>query len=177
MTNVKVNTLKAQLELAHNVFEDTVKGVGDEQAHWKPEGKAQSVAANYAHVVVQEDVIVNVLLKGTKPIFETSFAETTGLSEIPPLPSTALVNWEEWGARLKIDFEVAAKYAEAVYTNTAAYLDSVRDEDLEMMIDTVFLGEMSKFDLLNLTVLTNCNWHTGEISTIKGLQGLQGYPF
>jgi hypothetical protein len=26
-------------------------------------------------------------------------------------------------------------------------------------------------------VLTNCNWHTGEISCLKGDHNLKGYPF
>ena len=170
-------TLREQLTLAHKVLEDTVSGINEEQAHWQPGGQAHSIAANYAHIVVQEDVIVNVLLKGGDPLFATTFAGKTGLSDIPPLPSTELVKWQEWGEQLRLDLETVAAYSQAVYNSTEAYLDTVTDDVLLQNIDTGFLGEMSKFELLNLTVLTNCNWHTGEISAVKGLQGLKGYPF
>ena len=177
MSTIKAETISNQLALAHKVLEDTVAGLAAPQLHWQPNGKAHSVAANYVHVIVQEDVIISALLKDEKPLFASTFANATGISEIPPLPTTELVNWHEWGERVQIDLEAMFAYRQAVYQNTADYLASVNDVALDESIDTGFLGEMSKFDLINLTVLTNCNWHTGEISTVKGLQGLQGYPF
>lgn len=177
MTKIKVNTLRDQLTLAHQILEDTIKGVSAEHAHWQPASNAHSVAANYAHVIVQEDVIISALLKGEKPLFATQYAEMTGLSQLPPLPTTQLVNWQAWGQHLEVDLAAAQAYSQSVYANTHTYLESISDEDLGQTINTGFLGEMTKFELLNLTVLTNCNWHTGEISAVKGLQGLQGYPF
>jgi hypothetical protein len=64
-----------------------------------------------------------------------------------------------------------------VFEVTDGYLASISDETLAQCIDTKFLGEMTIFELINLAVLSNCQWHTGEISAIKGLQNLQGYPF
>ncbi len=177
MNQVQVNTLRQQLGLMHKVLEDTIAGLTDSQAHWQPAGQAHSIAANYAHVVVQEDVIINVLLKRRKPFFAIEFAGQTSLSEIPPLPDTQLVNWHAWGEKLTLDLKAINSYSQAVYDNTDAYLADIDDTELSNTIDTVFLGEMTKFELINLALLANCGWHTGEISAIKGLQSLTGYPF
>lgn len=177
MSTIKANILNDQLALTHKIFNETLDGISTEVAQWQPAGRAHSIAANYAHVIVQEDVIVSVLLKGEQPLFATTFANVTGLSELPPLPETELVNWHDWGSHLVINLDQMKAYREAVYANTNAYLKSVSDDDLGQNIDTGFLGTMTKFDLVNLAVLNNCNWHIGEISAVKGLQGLMGYPF
>ncbi len=39
------------------------------------------------------------------------------------------------------------------------------------------LGEQTVGWVLSVFVLANCDWHTGEISCLKGSHGLKGYPF
>ncbi len=78
---------------------------------------------------------------------------------------------------VKIDLAAISLYRKAVFENTDAYLASIADEELAKRINSGFLGELSIFELINMSVLTNANWHTGEISAMKGLQDLQGYPF
>jgi hypothetical protein len=84
--------------------------------------------------------------------------------------------WEDWARRVRIDMPKLREYAKAVFAATDAYVDSLSEGDLEKEIQFnerkirlagFFLGVMC----------THCANHTGEISTLKGLQGLKGYPF
>jgi hypothetical protein len=54
------------------------------EAHWSPPGKAHPLGANYAHVVIGEDGVVNGMLKGEAPLFAATWAGKTGVSELPP---------------------------------------------------------------------------------------------
>jgi hypothetical protein len=71
------------------------------------------------------------------------------------------------------------QYAQAAYAALDEQLATLEDEDLTTSIDMtpVGLGQQTIGSfLMNLLVL-NAAAHTGEISAVKGLQGLQGYPF
>lgn len=154
----------------HGWLEATLQGVTPEQAHWKPAGKANPIAASYAHVVCGEDAIVNVMLKGGAPLMATSWAGKTGASEPPPPDD----KWFDWGRRVKVDLNAMRKYAQAVYANTDAYLASVKESDFSKLMQGP-TGQMPLLAFLNILV-THPRDFTGEISAVKGLQGLKGYP-
>jgi hypothetical protein len=98
----------------------------------------------------------------------------TGWSEPHPLDGP----WDEWGRRVTIDLPAMRAYAQAVYANTDAYLATVTPEEWSRPLDLtpVGTGHQTVGFLLTLVLLDGAA-HCGEISTIKGLQGLQGYPF
>ena len=68
------------------------------------------------------------------------------------------------------------EYAKAVFGATDAYVDSLGEADLAKEIE--FMG--NKMPLVNFFLGVMClplRRYRGEISTLKGLQGLKGYPF
>src|SRR3972149_3010035 len=65
-------------------LEGTLADVTPEQAHWSPAGTALPIAAHYAHVVTSIDGFILGVLKGGAPLFASTWAGKTGLSEIPP---------------------------------------------------------------------------------------------
>jgi hypothetical protein len=79
---------------------------------------------------------------------------------------------------VQVDLDVIPGYAQAVYAATDAYLAGLTDEDLSRTMDLSSwgVGEQTLGWLLSL-MLGNVEWHTGEISCLKGLQGAKGYPF
>ena len=79
--------------------------------------------------------------------------------------------------RLK-NFTPVRQYAQAVYAATDAYLAALHDGDLAIVINVPVpgMGSMPQGVFLSI-LLANCNNHCGEISCMKGLQGLKGYPF
>jgi uncharacterized damage-inducible protein DinB len=171
MNNAIVSFLRGQLRMAHGWLEDTLKDVGDMQAHWNPGGNVNRIAGYYGHILATEDVFMN-SLAGKPPLMAGSYAAMTGFSAPPPQG-----NWHEWGISVSVDVDAAHTYAQAVYANTDAVLTTMSDADLQKPFDlsALGMGQQTYGTVLNLLIL-NCYCHSGEISTIKGLQGLQGYP-
>lgn len=165
--NSIVTNLRTQLQFAHNWLEGTLSGVDDALANEiPPGGVVATIGANYAHVTAAEDYFVNVLLRGGAPLMASMSA---GISEPPP-PGT----WAEWGHSVKTELGALRPYAQAVYAAVDAYLATLSDADLEHMIDTP-VGSMPLGAFIGLWIL-NAHCHAGEISCLKGLRGLQGYP-
>ncbi len=118
-------------------------------------------------------MIVHNLLQGKKPLFMTTWAGKTGVSE--PTFHQSL----EWTRTVKIDLAQLRKYAQAVYTAVDAYIGSLTEQDLDREIDLTDSG-LGKHTLnwaLHAIVIGHTHNMSGEISAAKGLQGAQGYPF
>lgn len=166
-----VENLRAQYALAHGVLEGTMQGMESDHLHWVPDGRNGTIASAYAHSVLGEDFLLH-RMYGT-PLAASSYAGRAGVSEPPPSG-----DWGDWGKRVRVDQAQAREYAAAVYAATDNFLAGISDDDLAQEIDMsdYGLGKMTWGGLLNLMVI-HLGWHTGEISAMKGLQGLQGYPF
>jgi hypothetical protein len=165
--------LRSQFQAAHAYLEGTLAGATASQAHWQPPGRALPLGAEYAHVVVSEDGVVNGMLKGAPPLMATSWAGSTGLSALPPQG----FEWEEWARGVQVDLPALREYAKAVYANNDEYLASLSDGDLDRTLDlsAVGSGQQTLGWFLNV-MLGNVLTHCGEISCLKGLQGAKGYP-
>jgi hypothetical protein len=165
--------IREQLKNAHQWFEGTMAGVTQEQAQWQPPGTAHPIGSRYAHAVVAEDVMVNALVKGEAPLYATTWAGNTGISD-PQFNSTL-----EWARSVQVDLDDARRYAQAVYDNSDAYLATLKDEGLARVVDLSQqgLGEWPLDAFLLTFVLGHIRDIMGEVSALKGMQGLQGYPF
>ena len=96
-----------------------------------------------------------------------------GLSKPRPPRGTP---WEEWARTVEMDMPKLREYAQAVFAATDAYLDTLTEADMGREIE--FGGNKPALATFFINVMaTHCANHTGEISTLKGLQGLKGYPF
>ena len=65
------------------------------------------------------------------------------------------------------------------YLETLSLKDaSLTPEDLDREIDLTSwgMGMVPLGAFIGAITLANTNWHCGEISLLKGLQGLKGYP-
>lgn len=164
--NDVVATLRAHLKGAHEWLEATLQDVTDELANAVPEGKVATIGAQYAHVVTFEDYFFNALIKGEAPIM---MSESAGISAPPPMGP-----WEDWGRSVTVNLTEQQAYAQKIYAAVDAYLATLKDADLDRIIEAPFaqlpLGEFVRI------IILNANLHAGEISCLKGLRGLQGYP-
>lgn len=164
--------LRDQLKQAHEFFEQTMADVTPEQAQWMPPGVALPLGAIYAHGVCTEDFTVNQLLKGGQPLYATTFADTSGVSEPGPyIPA-------ERASGLRLDLAAARRYAQAVYEATDAYIAGLSAEALDGMADLSGegWGTWPLHTVLSRFVIGHIDNMTGEISCLKGLQGAKGYP-
>lgn len=177
MSKFAVNILLELLTDGHKHLADTMEGVTDEVANFQPEGTANPIAGTYAHLVFSEDFFIHMLIQGKPPLMETEFKDNTGASEIQPS------EWEnaypKWLREVKLDLNQFDTYAKAVFKASAEYLESLTDEDLDKEIDMSAFGmEMRKLhSVLGGMVIGHTRDIMGEISVLKGIQGLKGYPF
>jgi hypothetical protein len=177
MKSLAVRILLEQLKAVHGVLEQTMDGVTDEVAHFMPPGKANPIAGTYAHAVFSEDLFIHNFLKKTKPLMETTFKDKTGASEVHPM------DWEvaypKWLKEVKVDIKQFRKYAKAVFAESEAYVASLTDADLEKDVDmSAFgMGKKKTYDFIANLISGHAYPIMGEISALKGIQGLKGYPF
>lgn len=173
-----VSLLRTQLQYAHEWLEATIADTTEEQAHWTPPGVANPLGATYAHAVVAEDMIVSGMLKQSAPLCASAWAGKTGLSEPMPAPGPEWANYGPWTRRVQIDLPALREYAQAVYASTDAYLASLAPADLDQVIDlTNFgFGPVNVGWIISRLVIGHLDNECGEISCLKGLQGVRGYP-
>jgi hypothetical protein len=177
-----VSLLRMQAQLASGMLEGVLAGLTAEHVHFVPDGVANPIGAQYAHVITGKDGFINGRLKGGAPLFASTWADKTGLSELPPAPATdapGMPDWSEWARRVQINLPVMQEYAAAVFASVDEYLATLTDADLERTIDLtrMGMGEVPFGKLLTIVLLADTIAHAGEISCLKGVQGMKGYPF
>jgi len=169
MSSTVVEHIRESFQQAHWWLTGTMEGVTAEVAHYQPAGVAMPIGAEYVHVAVSEDYFVS-LLQGRAPLM---MSHPTGANSPPPSDQP----WIGWSRTVRVDLDQARAYHQTVYAQTDAFLQSLTDAELEQSFDAsaVGLGVMTWGSLLS-TLRLNVLCHAGEISAIKGLQGLKGYP-
>jgi hypothetical protein len=168
-----LTVLREGIQWGHGLVEQVMADVTTEQAHTPPAGSAHSIAAIYAHGILAEDGIINGMLRGGAPLFAATWAATCGV----PAPTMFLS--EAWSRGLRVDLEALRQYSQAVSQATEEYLAALSPTDLDEIKDlsAVGLGERTVGWMLNVLVAGHLNNMAGELSCLKGLQGLKGYPF
>lgn len=175
--NLAIKYLLTDMKAAHQNMELTMQGVTNEVAQFQPPHKANPIAGTYAHHLFSEDFFIQFFLKQTKPLFESEWKDKTGISELQP------TEWEtaypKWLKTVTIDVEKTKPYAEAIYAASEEYLAGLKDEDLEKAIDMSMFGMGSKpqGEFISGMVIGHAWSIMGEISVLKGIQNLKGYPF
>ncbi len=163
--------LRQQLKDSHGWLEGTMQGLTDAQVHWKPAGRANPISGCYGHVILGEDWAISVL-KGGAPLMAGSHAGKTGFSAMPPQEGN---DWHQWALDLKVDVSAARAYAQAVADNADKYIASLKPADLDRVVNGP-AGPQPVYWWLSSAIIGHIHEFTGEISCLKGLQGLKGYP-
>jgi hypothetical protein len=168
--------LEAALASAHGVLEATTADVDDELANRPAPGQANPIGSSYAHVALVEDAIVNGLLQGKSPLWSSTWTGRTGTDR--PMPLEGLVQGDigEWYHSVRVDLAACRAYAKAVYAQSEAFLAAADDATLAGEVQTP-MGAMPLAVAFEALVIGHCNQLAGEISAIKGVFGLRGYPF
>ncbi|MFL5734280.1 MAG: DinB family protein [Chloroflexia bacterium] len=174
-----VSLLREDLKEAHNLLEAVMVDVTPDAAHWMPPGRANPVGATYAHVVLTEDRIVNAILQHRRPLYDSDWSGKAGLSEMMPSTGEEWHDYAGWTRRVRVDIPAVREYARAVYAASDQYVASLTPEDLDRLIDLSGegTGSVTLGWILSRQVAGHADNIAGEISCLKGLQGLQGYPF
>lgn len=169
----RIDDFVEALKWAHELLDMTTADLTTEQAHWRPPGTANPIAALYVHAVCAEDAVVNVLLRSKGTMFENEWAGKTGASA----PAWAIT--PEWAGSIRVDLEAFRVYAMNVAAETSAYLQGLPEAELDRVLNLTRLGMGHRKVSWILSALLIGHLHNmaGEISCLKGLQGAKGYPF
>ena len=171
--------LAAATKQAHWLINATLEGVTQELANRPAPGMANPIGTAYAHVVCAEDGVVNGLLQGQQPIAASVYAGKTGVDRPMPMPGMVEGDMEDWLHNSHVDLDALRAYSAAVFAATEAFIGGVDEGTLGRKIDMSFagLGEMPFSDVYTLLVVQHCDNFSGEISAMKGVFGMKGYPF
>lgn len=167
-----IELLRINLKTSHDAFRGTVSDLTQELMDWIPPGLAHPIGERYAHVVAAEDWLIN-MAQGAPPWFVTTWANRTGFAEIN-LGGTA-----DQARAFRAELEPLRNYADAVFANSEGYFNSLSEADMQRMIDMNAIGYgMVPFPVWASTfVIGHVHDIMGEISVLKGMLGLKGYPF
>lgn len=166
--------LRGMMRTAHAVLEGTMEGVTTQIAQWSPPGTAVPAGATYAHILLGEVGLLCKVIKGVEPPQADDWS-AIGLSE----PLTPGADSEgAWARRVQVDVTKLRAFAQRVYEATDAYIANASDEELDRPVAQGWpSGPMPVAAFIANVMALHVANHTGEISTLKGEQGLKGYPF
>jgi uncharacterized damage-inducible protein DinB len=155
-----VELLQFSLGAAFDILGQVTADLTQEQADWRPPGTANTIGAVYSHILTYVDHYVrNYCIEGK------------------PQPVTVESRPEElWMQDVQADLSELHAFAGEVQRMTQDWLSSLAPADLEPRRDTT-AGEVNVGQMLALFVIWHINAHCGEISALKGCQGLTGYPW
>jgi hypothetical protein len=171
--------LRTALQSAHRTLENTMADVTDDVANRPAPGNANPIGSSYAHAVLAEDGIVNGMLRGQPPLLATAWAGKTGTDKPMPMPGVVAGDIGEWYHTVRVDLAACRAYAQAVYAQSEEFIGSADEATLNREVDLSMIG-MGKVPLamvFGMLVVGHLNNLCGEISAIKGVNGLKGYPF
>lgn len=173
----KAEALKEQIAMTRFVVDSTLKDISQEDCMKPVSGTAHPIGATYAHMVLSEDFIVNMMARGGTPLVMSTFAGKTGVSEPPPMPGSPADQILAWANRVQIDVEALKEYEKAVRSATDDYLSSASDDELARKVQFGQMGEQPISTLIGLAAIVHPSNHVGEISALKGIFDKTGYGF
>ena len=162
------------VQSVHRAWEEVVADLNEEQCHWQPPGRANSIAFLLWHIVRTEDNIVRFVLHRRPTLWmEGGWDKRFGLDS--KAQGTGMGHEEAARVRLSPlgDFRT---YMKQVFQEVEEYISRLPEGDLSRMVLVKPLGERPVESLLGNTLMTHGYSHLGEVWAIRGLLGLRGAP-
>jgi hypothetical protein len=195
-----VELLHYSMGIAFDILGQVTVDLTQEQVDWLPPGKANPIGALYWHTVAYCDQLVHEwcmppfrhitykewvqakcakrdLGMGQAPLRHSAgWQEKVVLASPPENPEDPY--WDLRAARegFRVDLPALHDYAQATAQTLQSWVVSLALEELQHTIDTP-VGDLNLGQYLEFCIIWHINVHCGEISALKGCQGLKGYPW
>jgi energy-coupling factor transporter ATP-binding protein EcfA2 len=164
-----VDFVRGQAESAIVMIEHSMNDLTDEVVHYEAGGTSNTIAQLLAHLVTGQDLLIQDKIRGGgTTLHDSGWAEKTGV------PADRTLIWQRAAWRMNLPgFE---EYVRAVLANSRAYLASLTPAVLDEKHAWVRGPEQPVYRLMQTIFINHALGHCGEISTLKGIQGLKGLP-
>jgi hypothetical protein len=154
-----VELIQYSLATAFELLGEVTADLSQEQADWKPPGKASSIGSIYSHLITYVDFLLEKIFI---PFDDTEFRK-------PPPPQIIMQDVQgELSDLHKRTGEVQKAYHD--------WLSSLTPADMDAEIETS-VGPLNVGQTLEFYIVWHINVHCGEIAALKGCQGGKGYPW
>ena len=155
-----VELLQFSLGASFDILSSVTADLTQEQADWRPPGTANTIGSIYSHILTYVDYVVrNYFIQGK------------------PQPVTVESRPAElWMHDVQVDLSELHAYAAEVLSTALNWLSTLAPEDLERR-ELTTAGEMNLAQAVQAFIVWQISAHCGEISALKGCQGLKGYPW
>jgi hypothetical protein len=157
---------RSQFESAFGNIDLCMQGLDDSTYNWQPSGTCNPISKLHVHILSSLDYFTSSVLQGDRSKWP-QVAEQVGLPVNPQ---------EMWQADVQVPMAPLVEYGKDVRARVLAYIDSLSDAELDREQDTKILGVKSVGWVLQFCGM-HASSHAGEISAVKGMQGLKGLPF
>ena len=168
---------RVEQQRLHNELRDTIKGLDVEQWHYSVGGTGNTIAFFMWHIVRTEDNVLNLVLKGKKPVWsEGKWAERLNLPSREQGTGKATATAQVLHIT---DIALFMQYTGQVWQEFESYLADIHDDGKELSERIVMvkpLGEMPAIQAIGQVCITHLFMHYGEIALLVGAQGKQGQP-
>ncbi len=168
-----VTILRNELKQGHDIIEQAVAGLPNEQLHHQSDGSTiHSIATIYAHTILAEDYFMNGRILDRAPLFDRDDWSSKARIEMLPMGGDP----EPWLTSISnVDFDALREYAGQVYAESDEMLADLTASDLDRIVK--FVDDMPLGAFLSSVVVWHAVHHGGEICALKGVQGGKGLPF
>lgn len=154
---------------AHRMLGIALTDLDDKIVSYRASDHVNSIAQILAHVVMGEDRLINASCKGGERIFDAQGWESkTGI----PGAQGAVWNEKAW----QLNIPAFLEYQQLVQAAATDYIQTATPAELEREV-TFGPFTRSVADQLRGVLVHHMLGHSGEISALKGVQGLKGLPF
>jgi len=160
--------LLSSVKAVNDMVDTAMQDLTDDVVNFQPGGTANTIAQLLAHMVTGQDLLINDKIGGGRSLHESGWAEKTGI----PVERPLIWQREGW----QIDIPGFDAYRKEVAKAAEWTFVSMKPEDLDHEVSWV-RGPTRPLALMTQVIFVHhALGHCGEISAIKGMQGLKGLP-
>jgi uncharacterized damage-inducible protein DinB len=163
--------IRSSIEAVNGMVDNAMQDLTDEIVNLHPGGTANTIAQILAHLVTGQDLLIHdkLLAGGGTTLHDSGWAAKTGIPLERPLI------WQRRDA-WRLNLPAFDDFRREVAASALRLLDSMDEAELDRQAAWVRGPERPVAMLWQAIFINHGLGHCGEISALKGLQGLKGLP-